>query len=233
MTKKQQTQTSIALLNDCNTILQKNINKAKECMKEFSVMHIIYWPGTFVVFNEGQITNDIFECTKYGPKESKAVCNTFKNGDGESPIHCIATTFYQRYIKWAEWQIDNNNEIIESLGGESNVEFIEEEPEVKVLTSTLRSSGLSLNEFKSVLIKLLAIERRINYDYARCRNAEFFWETKHGMKYAERWNTLMTSLRGWSEERYNEGNDLTFKDWLGYCETLNTNPYYTKGDVCA
>lgn len=220
---------AIQLLHECNTSLVNQINKAREAAKEFTVMHTVYWPSTFMVFDprvEGKISNDWLGCEKFGPRDAAAICKNYTNDLGEHPIHFISTTFYAKFINWAEWQIDNNNETIISLGGEPTVieiaKPVERPKSVTMVKNVTIKTSAPTGTFESLVEKLNALERRINFDYARCRNVEFFWETKHGMKYAERWDALTETIR----------NDHA-EQWEKHCNTKGLNPNYDKGDVCA
>lgn len=78
------------------------------------------------------------------------------------------------------------------------------------------------------------IERKLNSQYIRSRNQEFYLESKRGAKLAERWRELMIELRGWDEYgRDDSGRDLTKQSWREYADKKKLAFNYTLGDVLA
>jgi len=85
---------------------------------------------------------------------------------------------------------------------------------------------------KATLKRLQKLEAQINRAYSRCRNVEYFFETKAGYTYARRWEKMMVELRGWSDYPLSEsGVDLTKDGWKENCGGLHWG--YTIGDICA
>jgi hypothetical protein len=82
--------------------------------------------------------------------------------------------------------------------------------------------------------KLQELESKINRAYYKSGNSEYFFESKRGSKYEQKWYELMTKLRGWDTLRYDEtSRDLTKQSWIDYCKTKGLHPSYNLGDVCA
>lgn len=82
--------------------------------------------------------------------------------------------------------------------------------------------------------KLQKLESRINRAYERCRNSEYFLETKTGYLLYKTWCNYMIELRGWSEHGCDEnGNSLTKPEWIEYCEKKGIVYNYTFGDILA
>ena len=82
--------------------------------------------------------------------------------------------------------------------------------------------------------ELIKLETKINKAYYKCKNTEYFFESKRGYSYARQWEQLMIELRGWSDYKYDDNdNNLTKKSWIDYCEKTNIFKDYSIGDVCA
>ena len=62
-----------------------------------------------------------------------------------------------------------------------------------------------------------------------CRNL-YNWYDTIGANYRDKWEKLMTELRGWSTY---EGDKETKKEWIEYCEKTGCIYNYNFGDILA
>jgi hypothetical protein len=84
---------------------------------------------------------------------------------------------------------------------------------------------------KATFENLHNTERELRQLFYNSRNPEFFLETRRGHALAERWDKMMTELRGYG--RFGEyGCQLNMKQsWLDHCKETGFVPHYDISDV--
>ena len=84
---------------------------------------------------------------------------------------------------------------------------------------------------KATFDNLHETERQLRNAFYNSRNSELFLETRRGMALANRWDKLMTELRGYGRFSDYEDRGKMKQSWVDHCKQIGFAPNYDMSDV--